>query len=97
MNWRRECWLRGEKEKGRGDKHTGLTNKRANNTGKVATVFILCSIALLLWHAKKNMYVLLKCNCSIDVSLLCALNHFKLLLAKLQLRNDEYFVIYSSI
>jgi hypothetical protein len=39
-------WLRGEKEKGRGEKHTGLTNKRANNTGKVATVFVMCRIAL---------------------------------------------------
>jgi hypothetical protein len=37
--------MRGEeKEKGRGYKDTGLTNKKANNTGKVGTVFIMCGI-----------------------------------------------------
>lgn len=43
-----------EKEKGRGNKDTGLTNKRANNTGKVATLFMMCGTESQEYWLAKN-------------------------------------------
>jgi hypothetical protein len=60
MNWRRMLAAAEGRGKGerRGNKDTGLTNKRANNTGKVATVFVMCGIAFnSTGTQRKNIYV----------------------------------------